>query len=199
MIFHRISHAHTYQKMVREILNSRQKIKILRGFDALNEEISTGILRDGICVPKNRQKIQKNLIIISIGSNLSKNCKNPAQILKIFARRMAKNQKFFGVQISARYKNPAFGCKIPAPDFCNAVIFLRTNTNLRDFFAMMQYFERIFGRPKKHEKNFPRTLDIDVIFFKNLRAKIGEFMVPHRAAHERKSVIIPLLSGRKCP
>jgi 2-amino-4-hydroxy-6-hydroxymethyldihydropteridine diphosphokinase len=58
--------------------------------------------------------------------------------------------------------------------------------------------EKIFRR-KRSFKNAPRTLDIDIIFFNNIKIANKKLIVPHKAWTKRESVIIPmiLLKGKR--
>ena len=51
--------------------------------------------------------------------------------------------------------------------------------------------EKVFGR-KRLFKDGPRTLDIDIIFYENVKMETKELTLPHPGWRERESVLIPL-------
>jgi len=60
--------------------------------------------------------------------------------------------------------------------------------------ALLRYILRIekrFGR-KRLFKDGPRTLDIDMIFYENIKMMTEELMLPHPEWMKRSSVLIPL-------
>jgi 2-amino-4-hydroxy-6-hydroxymethyldihydropteridine diphosphokinase len=54
------------------------------------------------------------------------------------------------------------------------------------------YVEKKFKR-KRAFKNSPRTLDLDIILFNNLKLKTDRLIVPHTFFKERDSVLVPLV------
>jgi 2-amino-4-hydroxy-6-hydroxymethyldihydropteridine diphosphokinase len=56
----------------------------------------------------------------------------------------------------------------------------------------IQEIEKMLGREEKREKNQPRTIDIDIIIFKNSFIETNELQIPHPGSLYRKFVLIPL-------
>ena len=50
----------------------------------------------------------------------------------------------------------------------------------------------MLGREEKRQKNQPRTIDIDIIIFKDSFIDTPELQIPHPGALLRKFVLIPL-------
>ncbi|WP_104722055.1 2-amino-4-hydroxy-6-hydroxymethyldihydropteridine diphosphokinase [Helicobacter mesocricetorum] len=89
-------------------------------------------------------------------------------------------------------KNPAFGYTQQA-NFYNGIIWIKTNLCPIDFFSYCMYLERIFKRERKRAfKNAPRTLDIDILGFKNKKITLHQLRIPHKEWSKRESVLIPL-------
>ena len=51
----------------------------------------------------------------------------------------------------------------------------------------------MLGREEKRQKNQPRTIDIDIIIFKDSFIDTPELQIPHPGALLRKFVLIPLV------
>ena len=52
--------------------------------------------------------------------------------------------------------------------------------------------EKMLGREEKRKKNQPRTIDIDIIIFKDSFIDTPDLQIPHPGALLRKFVLIPL-------
>lgn len=138
----------------------------------------------------NKTYSYKNLVTIGIGGNL-KNCVNTFNLL---FTRMKNNTCLRIHNSSIIYKNKAFGYT-HQPDFYNATIIFSTNLYLRAVFSLMFYYERLFGRKRKREfKNAPRVLDIDIIFFNDIKVRLNHLYLPHKDYKNRLSVLLPLLT-----
>jgi len=69
--------------------------------------------------------------------------------------------------------------------------------NPRELLAFLLRVEKHFGR-KRSFANAPRTLDLDLIFFDDVRMETARLTLPHPHWHERESVLIPLqMLGRR--
>jgi 2-amino-4-hydroxy-6-hydroxymethyldihydropteridine diphosphokinase len=140
------------------------------------------------------QKINRNRnrVLIGIGCNIG-NC----------VRRFKKLFQFFKshpsieiIQTAPLYKNPPFGY-LEQNDFINTLIVIDTNLNPFQLLNFLLYTEKKFGR-KRLFKNGPRTLDLDIIMFNNLKINKKKLTVPHPFFKERVSVILPLyLLGKR--
>ena len=131
----------------------------------------------------------KNYCILGLGGNKGNVLET---FYKLFLRIQKKNVI---IHQSIFYKNPPFGYTQQS-DFYNAILWLKTKKSLADFFSYTAYLERNFGRKRKRDfKNAPRSLDIDIIGFKNKRIALRHLQIPHKDWMRRKSVKIPLLWG----
>ena len=79
------------------------------------------------------------------------------------------------------------------PDYLNAVLIVSTALPPLDLLAATQGIEAEFGRvrPQGAERFGPRTLDIDVISYAELRSDDPVLTLPHPRAHERAFVLAP--------
>mgnify|MGYP001825505905 CR=1 FL=1 len=87
-------------------------------------------------------------------------------------------------------KNPPFGY-IQQRDFYNSLLLIETFLTPKALLRYVLHVEKLFGR-KRLFKDGPRTLDIDIIFYENVKMKTKELTLPHPGWRERESVLIPL-------
>lgn len=87
-------------------------------------------------------------------------------------------------------KNPPFGY-LEQGDFYNSLILVETDLTPRALLRYMLRVEKVFGR-KRLFKDGPRTLDIDIIFYENIKMDTKRLTLPHPAWMQRDSVLIPL-------
>lgn len=87
-------------------------------------------------------------------------------------------------------KNPPFGF-LDQPDFYNGVIAFETNMSPRELLRYGLYLEKRMKRERTF-KNAPRTLDIDIIFFNDLKIEEKDLVIPHPFWSERESVVKPM-------
>jgi len=87
-------------------------------------------------------------------------------------------------------KNPPFGY-IEQGDFYNSLLLVETQLTAKMLLRYVLRVEKIFGRERSF-KDAPRTLDIDMIFYENVKMMTKELTLPHPGWMKRSSVLIPL-------
>ena len=87
-------------------------------------------------------------------------------------------------------KNPPFGYR-EQNDFYNSTVALQTDLSPRELLRYVLQVEKHFGR-KRLFKDGPRTLDIDILFYENVKMDTPELTLPHPGWTQRSSVLIPL-------
>jgi len=93
-------------------------------------------------------------------------------------------------------QNPPFGYT-EQDDFFNSVIEVSTSMQPRELLGFLLRVEKHFGR-KRSFANAPRTLDLDLVFFDDVRMNTPTLTLPHPHWQERESVLIPLkLLGKR--
>jgi 2-amino-4-hydroxy-6-hydroxymethyldihydropteridine diphosphokinase len=79
------------------------------------------------------------------------------------------------------------------PRFLNAVVALETELEPQELLRSLLAIEKEFGRDRTIEiANGPRTLDLDILLFGDLRISQPELEIPHPRLAERAFVLIPL-------
>src|SRR5476649_421993 len=93
---------------------------------------------------------------------------------------------------SADYLTPPWGFKYQAP-FINLCIAVETELGPRDLLARCQAVELQLGRDRAHEKRWgPRTADVDIIAYGELKVDELGLTLPHPRLFERAFVLRPL-------
>jgi 2-amino-4-hydroxy-6-hydroxymethyldihydropteridine diphosphokinase len=124
---------------------------------------------------------------VGVGSNLD----DPrAQVLNAFTEldRLPHTRE---VSKSSLYRTAPIG-HADQPDFINAVAQLETGLAAERLLSELQEVEQRHGR-KRSFANAPRTLDLDLLLFGNVRMTSKILTIPHPRMHERAFVLKPLL------
>lgn len=77
------------------------------------------------------------------------------------------------------------------PDFTNAVAGVDTTLAPLDLLDALQALELRHGRQRPY-RNAPRTLDLDLLLYDDLRLDTPRLTLPHPRMHERAFVLLPL-------
>lgn len=129
----------------------------------------------------------KHTAFIGLGSNLENPCKQVSHALQALAglphiRVLAR---------SSFYRSAPVGY-LEQPDFINAVAQLETTLSPRALLDALLELERDCGRTREF-RNAPRTLDLDVLLYDDLRHHEHNLTIPHPQMHLRAFVLQPLL------
>jgi 2-amino-4-hydroxy-6-hydroxymethyldihydropteridine diphosphokinase len=77
------------------------------------------------------------------------------------------------------------------PWFLNCVLELETEKTPQELMATILGIEQEMGRRRVRKKG-PRTIDIDILLFRDTEIDSPELTVPHAAMHQRRFVLEPL-------
>lgn len=129
---------------------------------------------------------KRNRVTIGIGGNQGdvKKCFN-----KLFLH-FQNDARFTLLKTSPLLKNPPFGY-LEQQDFLNGIMVLKTNLSALECLRVFQRYENRYKRVRSFQ-DAPRTLDIDIIFFNDLKLDTPELTIPHKGYLNRQSVLIPL-------
>lgn len=81
---------------------------------------------------------------------------------------------------------------IPQNTYLNAVCCFETTLDARILLLHLQEIERTLGKTKK-DKDKPRIIDLDILFFGLERYSEKDLTIPHANWQERLFVLVPLL------
>ncbi|MBN3038954.1 MAG: 2-amino-4-hydroxy-6-hydroxymethyldihydropteridine diphosphokinase [Candidatus Omnitrophica bacterium] len=124
---------------------------------------------------------------IGLGSNLGDRKKNIAHAVE----HLKQDPKITITKVSSAIETDAIGGP-PQPKFFNAVIKIDTSYSARRLLEILQSIERKLGRQSPHQKNHPRTIDLDILLYGNLTIAENDLEIPHPRMWERKFVTVPL-------
>jgi 2-amino-4-hydroxy-6-hydroxymethyldihydropteridine diphosphokinase len=80
----------------------------------------------------------------------------------------------------------------PQPDYLNAVLEVETELDPRALLSACLEVEAELGRTRRQRWG-PRTIDIDLLTYDDLRIEEPGLEVPHPRMHQRAFVLVPLL------
>lgn len=128
-----------------------------------------------------------HVAFIGLGSNLA----NPHdQVLRAL-------QALSGLPHTKVLARSSLYCSAPVaylqqPDFINAVAQVETSLTPHGLLHALLELEQAYGRTRKF-RNAPRTLDLDVLLYDDLRYHEQGLTIPHPQMHLRAFVLLPLL------
>lgn len=128
-----------------------------------------------------------HLAFIGLGSNLQ----DPVGQLR---RAFAAISELPGTRLLAKsslYRSAPVGC-LDQPDFVNAVAKVATSLSPQALLQALLQIELLHGRERSF-RNAPRTLDLDVLLYDDLRLHEHGLTIPHPQMHLRAFVLQPLL------
>ncbi len=95
------------------------------------------------------------------------------------------------VATSPVYETEPLGGPAAQQSYLNLVVALDTDLSPRDLLELGRRLEEAAGRVR-HEKDGPRTLDVDVLLVGDLRVDEPDLTVPHPRMWQRRFVLAPL-------
>lgn len=127
-----------------------------------------------------------NTAFVALGANLG----DPAATIRAAFAALANLPESRIKHTSSLYRTAPVGIE-EQPDFVNAVAELETTLAPESLLDALLEIEQRFGRIRA-EKNGPRTLDLDILFYNNLQLDLPRLTLPHPRLHLRAFVLQPL-------
>ncbi len=124
---------------------------------------------------------------IGLGSNLEE----PLQQLRQALLAIAELPSSHLVHVSSAYRSAAVGPG-EQPDYLNAAVQLRTSLDPDALLQKLQRIELAQGRVRTVRWG-PRTLDLDILLYGDLRLTTPTLTIPHPGLARRNFVLYPLL------
>ena len=126
-------------------------------------------------------------VVISVGSNIEKERHLPEAI-----RLLRRHRNIEVRDVSRFYESEAVGGAMNAPSFLNAAVVVRTDLGPEELRAELRAIEQVLGRVRTGDKNAPRTIDLDVVYYADLVKDFGEWEVPDPQATSAAHIAVPL-------
>lgn len=126
-------------------------------------------------------------IALAIGGNIGDSEQLFLQSVNILAQNGVEN-----IRVSPVIVTEPVDCPPGTPPFKNAAITAAWNGSPHELLQLCQKIEIALGRPKEHGRNHPRTVDLDIITFDDLKINSPNLVIPHPRAAQRRFVLEPL-------
>ena len=97
---------------------------------------------------------------------------------------------------AAIYQTQPRDCPPGSPDFLNTVIEIGFAGGPRELLAQTRALEHALGRRRGAERNAPRVIDIDLLYFDDVRLDDVMLTLPHPRLCQRRFVLQPLADIR---
>jgi len=126
-----------------------------------------------------------NKTYLLLGSNMGNSRQQLTKAISIINKKIGKVLRKSGL-----YNTAAWG-KTDQPDFLNQVIIAETCLTASETMQTILSIEKTMGRVRT-EKNAPRIIDIDILYFNKEIINEKDLIVPHPAIQLRRFVLVPL-------
>jgi 3-methyl-2-oxobutanoate hydroxymethyltransferase len=125
---------------------------------------------------------------IALGSNLGNRAENLRRGLDLIRESVPSAV----IRTAAIYETAPVDCAPGTQAFLNTAIELEADILPHDLHAKLKTIETTLGRPPLHERNSPRTLDLDILHAGHLVIDDETLTVPHPRLHQRRFVLQPM-------
>ena len=126
--------------------------------------------------------------ILSFGSNLGDRFKNLKKAVEYIGK--LPNTKI--IKVSSIYETPPFKVSEEQNFYLNCCARIATSFSPEILMGCCLGIEAALGRTR-HHKNASRTIDIDLIFYENLKINKKNLQLPHPFWQERAFVLKPMM------
>ncbi len=126
---------------------------------------------------------------IALGSNLGDRAAN-LEAARVRLREISTSGEPF-LQASD-YQTEPLNCPPGSPVFCNSVVEISWDGDPSALLEITQSIERDLGRTRAPERNAPRVIDVDLLYFGDQTVATENLELPHPRLTERRFVLEPL-------
>ena len=150
----------------------------------------------------------ESAVAVGLGSNLSSLHGPPESTLRWIVPCLSELLVKWGdadardVRCSSFMKTQPLGGPLGQDEYCNAVLLITrvkrplSEMAVLELLEQMQLLEQSCGRDRQREQRWgPRTLDLDLLFWGELRMEHPRLVLPHPRLHLRTFVLEPLLQA----
>jgi 2-amino-4-hydroxy-6-hydroxymethyldihydropteridine diphosphokinase len=130
---------------------------------------------------------------IALGSNLGDRLAN-LEAARASLRKISAPDSLF-LQASTYQTEPLL-CPPGSPFFYNSVVELSFDGSPTELLEITQSLEKRLGRLEVPERNAPRVIDIDLLYFGDQMIDTENLILPHPRIGERRFVLEPLAEIR---
>lgn len=130
---------------------------------------------------------------ISLGSNLGDRSSNLGAARECLRKIAIPGEPFLE---ASTYQTEPLNCPPGSPLFCNSVVEIAFEGNAFELLELTQSIEKQLGRITKPERNAPRVIDVDLLYFGDEIVDTEDLVLPHPRIGERLFVLEPLAEIR---
>jgi 2-amino-4-hydroxy-6-hydroxymethyldihydropteridine diphosphokinase len=130
---------------------------------------------------------------LALGSNLGDRAANLLHGIELLLARVP------GIELKASarvYETEPVDCAPGTLAFLNTVIEVAADCSPQELHTHLKAIEQALGRPELHERNSPRTLDLDLLYADAVVSADPVLTLPHPRLHLRRFVLEPLADIR---
>ncbi len=120
------------------------------------------------------------IVYVAVGSNLGKRFENLKHALGL----IRQEPQISFIKASPYYETLPEGVDVEQPKFLNGVWKIQTEWSPQELLVFFQGLEKSMGR-ERGEKNLPRVIDLDILFYDLQIIEEGNLTIPHPKLHER--------------
>ncbi len=128
----------------------------------------------------------KNRVFIGLGSNIGEREKYIFDAIRHISR-MPDTEV---IRMSNIYETEPVGYT-EQDRFLNMAVCIVTGLEPLELLERLQHIENLLGR-KRTVRWGPRTIDLDILLYEDLRLELPQLVIPHPRMFERAFVLIPL-------
>jgi 2-amino-4-hydroxy-6-hydroxymethyldihydropteridine diphosphokinase len=130
---------------------------------------------------------------IALGSNLGDRLANLMAAAELLREIAIPGAVFLQAPI---YQTEPLACPLGSPLFYNSVVEMEFEGSPLDLLAFTQTIEKKLGRAASNERNAPRIIDVDLLYFGDLTVNSDALNIPHPRIDDRRFVLQPLADIR---
>jgi 2-amino-4-hydroxy-6-hydroxymethyldihydropteridine diphosphokinase len=130
---------------------------------------------------------------IALGSNLGDRLANLEAARQSLAEIPPPGEPFLA---ASTYQTEPLLCPSGSPQFCNSVVEISFGGDPFDLLKLTQTIEKKLGRTAAPERNAPRIIDVDLLYFGDEIIDTEDLVLPHPRIGERRFVLEPLAEIR---
>jgi GTP cyclohydrolase-4 len=132
-----------------------------------------------------RRVSELTVAYLGLGSNLGERKENLCQALTLLSLKVNLDE------VSSIYETEPVGYK-EQPLFLNLVCRITANLSPEELFRLAKDIETRMGRVPSKQRNLPRMIDIDILFYDDKIMETQNLTIPHPRLKDRAFVLIPL-------
>jgi len=130
---------------------------------------------------------------IALGSNLGDRSANLEAARTCLKEIATPDEPFL---TASDHQTEPLNCPLGSPVFYNSVIEIGYEGDPLDLLELTQAIERKLGRTASPERNAPRIIDVDLLYFGQESIVTDSLILPHPRIQERRFVLQPLAEIR---